>query len=65
MKKTSDKPQGLLLVVSGPSGAGKGTICGLLRKELPELSYSVSVTTREPREGEVDGRSAFAVKLVL
>ena len=38
MKKTSDKPQGLLLVVSGPSGAGKGTICGLLRKELPELS---------------------------
>ena len=50
MKNTSDKPQGLLLVVSGPSGAGKGTICGLLRKELPELSYSVSVTTREPRE---------------
>ena len=59
MKKTSDKPQGLLLVVSGPSGAGKGTICGLLRKELPELSYSVSVTTREPREGEVDGREYF------
>ncbi len=52
MKNKSDKPQGLLLVVSGPSGAGKGTICSLLRKELPELSYSVSVTTREPREGD-------------
>ena len=59
MKKTLDKPQGLLLVVSGPSGAGKGTICSLLRKELPELSYSVSVTTRAPREGEVDGRDYF------
>ena len=59
MKNKSDKPQGLLLVVSGPSGAGKGTICSLLRKELPELSYSVSVTTREPREGEVDGRDYF------
>lgn len=54
-----NKPQGLLLVVSGPSGAGKGTICSLLRKELPELSYSVSVTTRQPREGEVDGRDYF------
>ena len=59
MRKTTDKPQGLLLVVSGPSGAGKGTICSLLRSELPELSYSVSVTTREPREGEVDGREYF------
>ena len=54
-----NKPQGLLLVVSGPSGAGKGTICNLLRKELPELSYSVSVTTRQPREGEVDGKDYF------
>ena len=54
-----NKPQGLLLAVSGPSGAGKGTICSLLRKELPELSYSVSVTTRQPREGEVDGRDYF------
>lgn len=59
MKKVLDKPQGLLLVVSGPSGAGKGTICSLLRKELPELSYSVSVTTREPREGEIEGKDYF------
>ena len=54
-----NKPKGLLLVVSGPSGAGKGTICGLLRKALPNLAYSVSVTTRAPREGEVDGKDYF------
>lgn len=54
-----NKPKGLLLVVSGPSGAGKGTICGLLRKALPDLAYSVSVTTRAPREGEVDGKDYF------
>lgn len=52
-------PQGLLLVVSGPSGAGKGTICQMLRDQLPELGYSVSVTTRQPRTGEVDGVNYF------
>lgn len=53
------KPQGVLLVVSGPSGAGKGTICGMLREQLPDLGYSVSVTTRQPRTGEVDGVNYF------
>jgi len=53
------KSKGLLLVVSGPSGAGKGTICNLLRERLPELAYSVSVTTRAPRPGEVDGKDYF------
>lgn len=52
-------PQGVLLVVSGPSGAGKGTICQMLRDQLPELGYSVSVTTRQPRTGEVDGVNYF------
>lgn len=51
--------KGLLLVISGPSGAGKGTICKLLREKKPELAYSVSVTTRAPRSGEVDGRDYF------
>ena len=51
--------QGLLLVISGPSGAGKGTICKILREKKPELAYSVSVTTRAPRTGEVDGRDYF------
>ena len=59
MNRKIKEPQGLLLVVSGPSGAGKGTICNLMRKALPELAYSVSVTTRQPREGEVDGKDYF------
>lgn len=58
MEKTV-KPQGVLLVVSGPYGAGKGTICQLLREKLPDLGYSVSVTTRQPRVGEVDGVNYF------
>lgn len=58
-EKENFKPQGLLLVVSGPSGAGKGTICQLLRQELPDLGYSISVTTRAKRVGETEGESYF------
>ena len=47
--------QGLLIVVSGPSGTGKGTVCKELLKNHKEISYSVSATTRAPRDGEVDG----------
>ncbi|MCK8058047.1 MULTISPECIES: guanylate kinase [unclassified Fusibacter] len=47
--------RGLLLVVSGPSGAGKGTICKALLERHPEINISVSATTRQPRNGEVDG----------
>ena len=46
----------LLLIISSPSGAGKTTLCGRLRKEFPQLSFSVSHTTRKPRPGEQDGR---------
>ena len=46
---------GLLIVVSGPSGAGKGTICSALREHFPNIHYSISMTTRDPRPGEVDG----------
>ena len=59
MRKKISKPQGILLVVSGPSGAGKGTICSKLREALPDLGYSISVTTRPPRAGEVDGKDYF------
>jgi guanylate kinase len=45
-----------LIVVSGPSGAGKSTLIRVALDTIPELAYSVSATTREPREGEVDGR---------
>lgn len=51
--------QGLLLVLSGPSGVGKGTLCSRLRSMSPELVYSVSATTRKPREGEQEGISYF------
>lgn len=47
--------RGLLLVVSGPSGVGKGTLLGLLLKRRTDCVFSVSATTRPPRPGEVDG----------
>lgn len=43
-------------MVSGPSGAGKSTLIRQALDAVPELAYSVSATTRPPREGEVDGR---------
>ena len=49
------KRRGTLFVVSAPSGAGKTTLCRELRLRVPGLSYSVSVTTRAPRPGEIDG----------
>ena len=58
-QKENVTPKGVLLVVSGPSGAGKGTICQMLRDRLPDLGYSISVTTRQPRNGEVDGVNYF------
>lgn len=51
--------KGLLIVVSGPSGAGKGTICTEFMKSHPDCALSVSATTRAPREGEIDGVNYF------
>ncbi len=48
-----------LFVVSGPSGAGKGTLVARVRAQIPGLGLTVSATTREPREGEVDGKSYY------
>lgn len=45
-----------MFVISGPSGAGKGTVIGLVRQRLPHLVTAVSATTRTPRPGEADGR---------
>lgn len=47
--------KGILIVISGPSGAGKGTICKEVLKRDPSLCLSVSATTRKPRSGEKEG----------
>ncbi|HEX6389116.1 MAG TPA: guanylate kinase [Solirubrobacteraceae bacterium] len=44
-----------VFVITGPSGVGKGTLIRLLRERFPELTLSVSATTREPRPGETQG----------
>lgn len=51
--------KGLLLVLSGPSGAGKGAVCKELQKDEPSLRLSVSATTRPLRYGEIDGVDYF------
>lgn len=55
------KRQGVLLVVSGPSGVGKGTIIADVMRRHPEVRRSVSCTTRAPRPGEVDKRDYFFI----
>lgn len=47
--------RGLLIILSSPSGAGKSTLSRHLRKWDPDIRFSVSATTRDPRPGEVDG----------
>lgn len=47
--------RGRLIVLAGPSAVGKSTVVRLLRQRVPELLFSVSATTREPRPGERDG----------
>ena len=47
--------KGKLVVISGASGVGKGTVLGIMMKKRSDLSFSVSATTRSPRPGEVDG----------
>lgn len=59
MEVVMKKERGLLIVLSGPSGVGKGTVCGALRKQDTEIMYSVSATTRSARQGEIDGVSYF------
>ena len=51
--------KGILVVVSGFSGAGKGTVMKRLLEKYKDYALSVSATTRNPREGEVDGREYF------
>lgn len=56
-----ESTRGMLFVVSSPSGGGKGTLIQRVLKQVRNLSYSVSYTTRAPRNGEVEGREYFFV----
>ncbi len=55
------KKQGLLIVLSGPSGSGKNTVCDELKRENPNIWESISMTSRKPRKGEIDGESYYFV----
>ena len=57
--------QGILVVVSGFSGAGKGTLMKALLEKYHNYALSISATTRSPREGEQDGREYFFVKMCI
>jgi len=54
-------PEGMLLVISAPSGAGKSTLIRMLCRDFPGFGFSVSYTTRPPREKEVHGKDYFFV----
>ncbi len=59
---TPENRRGLLIILSSPSGAGKSTLAKRLMEWDPTLSFSVSATTRAPREGEVDGKDYHFVE---
>lgn len=53
--------RGMLIIVSSPSGGGKGTLIRRVLKTVPNVGYSVSFTTRAPRAGEINGRDYFFI----
>lgn len=58
---SGENHRGRLVILAGPSAVGKSTVVNRLRTEVPDLYFSVSMTTRAPRPGEVDGRDYFYV----
>jgi len=56
-----NKREGILFVVSAPSGAGKTTLCKAITGSLENLTHSISYTTRQPRPGEADGRDYYFI----
>lgn len=63
MKVEEHLLHGRIFVLSAPSGAGKTTLVNNLKKEFPFLAESISVTTRKPRGGEIDGKDYFFISV--
>ncbi|OYN86507.1 guanylate kinase [Parenemella sanctibonifatiensis] len=61
MSQAANHAPGRIVVISGPAGVGKGTVCKRLQQRWPELALSVSATTRPARPGEREGREYFFV----
>lgn len=57
----SNSGLGLVIIVSGPSGSGKTSVCNAVRKELGNLQFSVSCTTRSPRINEIHGKDYYFI----
>lgn len=55
------KREGLIMIISAPSGAGKTTLCRKLLQRFPSMRESISYTTRQPRAGEIHGEDYFFV----
>ncbi len=60
-KKGTGSGEGIFIVVAGPSGVGKTTLCTELIHQIPEIKFSVSYTTRPPRPFEVNGKDYFFI----
>ncbi|MCK5543275.1 MAG: guanylate kinase [Desulfobacterales bacterium] len=60
IKKEGNK-KGKIIVVSAPSGAGKTTLCRDLLKNFPQISYSISHATRQPRKNEIEGKDYYFI----
>ncbi|NMA50348.1 MAG: guanylate kinase [Mollicutes bacterium] len=56
-----EKTKGFLIVVSGPSGAGKDSICNKVAEDLKNVEISISMTSREPRKGEEEGKNYYYI----
>ena len=59
--ETKSTVEGITFIVSAPSGTGKTTTCRMLQEKMPDLKFSISHTTRSPRDGEKEGKDYFFI----